>query len=203
MRCIQLSFLVLIALTQPSDSRPGPTTSKQDEQSAFEPPSEPGDGQQFLQRLVGNWRVSKTFYPRSGNPVIRRGECTQSMINGGRFLECKFEFDAGTDRATGLGIIGFDTDSGQFTSVWVDSRSTRMSIRHSEEKFDGKQIVLYNQSFGSPTTKPSHNSMTVTHLEDNGEKLIYRQFIRSKEAKERLVLELEMVRRVPSTAPAR
>ena len=50
---------LLVAAAQP------PTTQK-DGQSSFEPNSRPGAGQKYLEKMVGNWDVSKVFYPRDG-----------------------------------------------------------------------------------------------------------------------------------------
>ena len=70
-------------------------------------------------------------------------------------------------KTTGLGIIGFEPESGRFTSFWVDSRQTRMSARQSREPFDGEKIVLYSHSL-DPAGKESRRSKTISLLEDNG-----------------------------------
>src|SRR3954467_15569173 len=100
---------------------------KKDPQSQYEPRSGPGAGQKFLEKFVGTWDVVKTFHPRAGDPVKSAGECKQEMIHDGRFLRSEFTFGEGAAKTTGTGLIGFETGSGLFTSVWTDSRSTRMS----------------------------------------------------------------------------
>src|SRR5262249_213365 len=106
-----------------------------DPQSTFEPRSDPGAGQKFLEAFTGDWAVTKTFYPRTGEPVKTRGSCRQTMIHAGRFLKSEFVFQSPApgqkqgEETTGLGIIGWDTGSKKFTSFWTDSRSTRISIR--------------------------------------------------------------------------
>src|SRR5579884_2512393 len=100
-----------------------------DPQAAFEPRSNPGAGQKFLEKMVGDWDVVKTFYPRAGAPFRMTGSCRQTMIHGGRFLQSEFVFEANGTKTTGLGLVGFEADSGKFTSVWTDSRATRMSFR--------------------------------------------------------------------------
>src|SRR6185436_15873863 len=107
-----------------------------DPQSALEPKSEPGEGQKLLEKMAGDWKVTKKFYPRTGEPNVVGGECKQIMIQGGRFLESDFVFhDPGGD-STGMGTIGFDPATGQFTSFWIDSRSTRISLRQSKGTFN-------------------------------------------------------------------
>ena len=167
---------------------------KKDPQAAYEPRSKPGEGQRFLQTFVGVWDVAKTFHPRSGEPVRQKGECRQTMIHGGRFLQSDFTFRRGEEKTTGTGLIGFDPATGLFTSVWIDSRSTRMSFRQGQEKFDGKQIVLYGRSL-SDEGKTSRVSRTVTRLEADGRRIVHRQYAVGEGGRERLVMELILTKK--------
>src|SRR3954469_21710413 len=97
-----------------------PMPTNKDPQSAIEPRSGPGAGQKFLEKFVGDWEVVKTFHPREGDPVRTKGECKQTMIHGGNFLRSEFVFGEGAARTTGTGLVGFETETGLFTSVWVD-----------------------------------------------------------------------------------
>jgi hypothetical protein len=166
--------------------------SEKDPQSSFEPRSRPGEGQKFLAKFVGEWDVVKTFHPKTGKPSVQKGVCKQEMIHGGHFLQSSFTFGQGEAKTTGLGLIGFEADSGLFTSVWTDSRATRTSFRKSKDKFDGKQIVLYGAALGE--AKPERASRTVTKLEDGGKKIVHRQY-GGGDGKERLVMELVMTRK--------
>jgi hypothetical protein len=178
-----------------------PPAKQKDPQSSYEPRSAPGAGQKFLETFVGNWEVVKTFHPRFGDPVRVQGACRQTMIHGGRFLQSEFVFHSAGAKTTGLGLIGFEADSGVFTSVWTDSRSTRMSLRRSQDKFDGKQIVLYSRSLQEG--KESRRSRTVTRLEDDGRKILHRQYTSGPGGKERLVMELVMMRKPLTPVDAR
>jgi len=173
---------------------------KKDPQSVIEPRSGPGAGQKFLEKFVGDWEVTKTFNPRTGDPATAKGTCRQTMVHGGRFLQSEFTFDGPAGKTTGTGTIGFDADAGLFTSVWVDSRSTRMSLRRSKEKFDGTEIVLYSRSLDE---KEGRQSRTVTRLEDGGRKIVHRQFSPTPDGKERLVMELVMTPAPPARPAGR
>ncbi|HJT77341.1 MAG TPA: DUF1579 family protein [Gemmataceae bacterium] len=170
-----------------------PAQAPKDPQAAYEPRSAPGAGQKFLEKFAGDWDVAKTFYPRSGEPVRVKGECRQTMINGGRFLRSEFVFGEGAARTTGLGLIGFEADSGKFTSVWVDSRSTRMSLRQSADKFNGEEIRLVSRSLDEGGGR--RHSRTVTRLEDGGRKIVHRQYAVGADGKERLMMELVLTRK--------
>src|SRR5262249_528118 len=110
----------------------------------------------------------------------------------GRFLQSEFVFTSGAIKTTGLGIIGFEPGTSRFTSVWTDSRQTRMSFRQSQDKFDGEQIVLFGQSLGNEND--NRRSKTVTRLEGRGNTIIHRQYSVG-EGQERLVMELKLTRR--------
>ena len=79
------------------------------------------------------------------------GQCRATMIQDGKFLQSEFEFKQAEGKSTGLGIIGFEPETGRFTSFWVDSRQTRVSARQSREPFDGQKIVLYSVSLDPQT----------------------------------------------------
>lgn len=165
---------------------------EKDPQSTYEPRSRPGAGQKFLEKFVGEWNVDKSFFPRTGGePAKTKGTCVQKMVHEGRFLKSEFVFEQGATRSTGTGTIGFEADSGLFTSVWIDSRATRMSFRQSQERFDGKEIVLFGKSLQAEGPD-ARRSRTVTHMEDDGRKIIHRQYAIAADGTERLMMELVM-----------
>jgi hypothetical protein len=86
------SAVVFVLATVAMAAGQPPAAQKRDPQSAYEPRSEPGAGQAFLKKFVGDWDVAKAFFPASGEPVRMRGECHQTMINGARFLKSDFTF---------------------------------------------------------------------------------------------------------------
>jgi Protein of unknown function (DUF1579) len=169
---------------------------RKDPQASFEPRSRPGAGQKYLESFVGDWEVTKVFYPRSGEPVRTQGTCRQTMIHDGRFLQSEFLFEQGGRKTTGLGLIGFEPATGRFTSVWTDSRQTRMSLRRSREPFDGRQVVLFSQSLDEKDRNPGPPpSRTVSRIEDDGRKIVHRQFNTGPDGQQRLIMELIMTRK--------
>jgi hypothetical protein len=179
-----LPATLLLAGQQPPD--------KKDPQSAIEPKSKPGVGQKFLEKFVGDWEVAKAFHPRMGEPTKQKGECRQTMVHGGRFLQSEFTFESGNEKTTGTGLIAFQPETEKFTSVWIDSRQTRMSFRQAEGKFDGEQIVLFSKELDG---KEGRKSKTVTKLEDEGKKITHRQYGINADNTERLVMELVMTKK--------
>src|SRR3954447_8178986 len=140
---VMLALGLVAGAGQPPQGQKGKDKQGKDPQSEYEPRSNPGAGQEFLKKFVGDWEVEKSFFGRGGGePSKSKGECKQTMEHGNRFLKSEFTFGQGASQTTGTGTIGFDAQTGLFTSYWIDSRSTRISVRQSKDKFDGKQIVL-------------------------------------------------------------
>ncbi len=176
---------------EPKKADPPP---KKDPQQAVEPKSSPGEGQKFLAKFVGDWDVAKKFHPRDGGePKATPGTCKQELTHGGRFLRSEFEFGTGAGKSTGTGVIGFEPDTGLFTSTWIDSRQTRMSFRKGKEKFAREKIELFGSALGAePETR---KSKTVTTLEDKGERIVHKQYSIGTDGMERLMMELVMTRK--------
>ena len=191
---VGLATVLLTGSSQP------PEKKQRDPQSAFEPRSGPGAGQKYLETFVGDWDVEKTFYPRGGDPAKTKGTCRQTMIHDGRFLQSEFVFEQDGKKTTGLGLVGFDPESGQFTTVWTDSRSARMSLRQSQEPFNGKEIVLHSRSI-EKDARGARTSRTITRMEANGDRIVHRQYTVSADGQERLIMELNMSRK-SKPAPA-
>jgi uncharacterized protein DUF1579 len=192
---IAANHLALAQKPPPPAPTPAPAPPASDIHAKYEPPSGPGAGQAYLKTYEGAWSVERNFYPPGGGPASKAtGECTQKMVQDGRFLESDFTFHQDGKTTTGTGISGFDPQTGLFTTFWYDARSTRFSIRQSREPFDGKQIVLYSASLAASHGE-ERKSRTVSHLEDGGRKLIHQQFNQDASGKEKLLMELIMTRK--------
>lgn len=154
---------------------------------------EPGVGQQFLSKLAGTWKVEKTLTLPGKLAVKTTGDAVHTMTHGGRFLQCEFTFDTSAGKTTGTGVIGFDSASGQFTSVWWDSRQTKMSFRQSKGKFDGSKILMQAVDVDGP---PVRKSRTETSLSSDGGRIVHRQFNAGTDGSENLLMELILTRKL-------
>lgn len=196
-RAASIAAAMATALLGLAADDPSGKPAPQDPQAKVEPRSAPGAGQKYLEGFVGDWDVARSIFPRAGEPVRSTGRCRQAMIQGGRFLQSEFTFGEGDRATTGLGLIGFEPESGTFTSVWIDSRQTRMSHRKSRDKFDGTRIVLYSESLGAEV-RESRRSKTVSTLEDGGRRIVHRQFNLGPAGEERPFMELVLTRQTPA-----
>ncbi|MGH9525544.1 MAG: DUF1579 family protein [Terriglobales bacterium] len=167
----------------------------QQSHNQYEPSNGAGAGQALLAKFVGHWDVVNTFYVRRGKPIVTKGTCVQRMIAGGKFLQSDFTFfnADGSVKFTGLGLSGFSPSNGRFTTVWIDSRRTQMSIRQSRGKFNGKDIVLWATSLDRE--HPHRTTFARAHLEDNGRVLVYNHYFVVPGGKPRKMFELYMTRK--------
>jgi hypothetical protein len=185
------SLSVYCVVGQPPLKKDDKKDEGKDAQASFEPKSKPGLGQKYLEKFVGDWDVAKTIHRKMGEPARQKGQCKQTMIQGGRFLQSDFTFESEGGKTTGTGIIGFEPETGKFTSVWFDSRQTRMSFRQADGKFDGEQIVLFSKELDG---KEGRRSKTISKLEGDGKKIVHRQFSLAQDNTERLVMELVLTK---------
>jgi hypothetical protein len=178
-------FVALLAAT---------AAAGQQTHNQYEPPNAPGAGQKLLSQFAGEWDVVKTFFPRSGKPIVTKGTCKQYMIQDGKFLQSDFTFfNADGTTSTGTGISGFDSKTNRFTTVWYDSRQTTMSIRQSDGTFDGQNIVLLTTPLD--TEHPGRKTVARAHLEDDGRVLVHRHFMIDENGGERMMFELRLTRK--------
>jgi hypothetical protein len=160
----------------------------------YEPPTDAGAGQKLLAQYVGDWDMTKKFFPATGEPTVTKGTVKQYMIQGGKFLQSDFTFIAADgSKSTGTGISGFDAKTNRFTTVWYDSEKTTMSIRQSDGTFDGKTIVLYSTSLDPD--RPGRKTYARAVLEENGHVLVHRHYAVDDKGNERLVLEWRMTKK--------
>src|SRR5262249_27980801 len=149
--------------------------------------------QKFLEKFVGDFDVVKTISVQTGKSVESKGECKQTMTHEGRFLLSEFTFQQAAVKSTGTGMIGFEPETGLFTSVWVDSRQTKMSLRKSKARFNGEEIVLFRKSLKEGDKE--RLSRTVTRLEEGGRRITHRQYNIAADGSERLFMELVLTRK--------
>ena len=86
-----------------------------------------------------------------------------------------------------------DGKSKEFTAEHVIIAVGAKPVELPFAKFDGKQIVLFGKGRGDE--KQRYESKTVTILEDNGNKIVHKQFSVGPDGQDRLVMERIMTKK--------
>jgi hypothetical protein len=106
--------------------------------------AQPGAEHQRLNVFVGRWAMSgvnKAEAPIAADAPVT-GEENYGWLEGGFFLQAHFEHRFGSDRHTGVGIIGYDAQTGEYVSHNFDNlgyqRMYQLSVQDRVWTFTGE-----------------------------------------------------------------
>jgi Protein of unknown function (DUF1579) len=118
-------FGVALALQEAAPGAQPPAPPLDPAMEAWMKKMEPGAEHVWLDRFAGDYAVKCKMWLEPGKPPAEfSGEARIRRIMDGRFLQERFESDFQGQVFQGLGLTGFDTVKGKFTSSWVDTQST-------------------------------------------------------------------------------
>ncbi|ATL47537.1 hypothetical protein COR50_10355 [Chitinophaga caeni] len=99
----------------------------------------PGEFHKKLANLDGEWSAKITAWQAPGaDPTVSEGSCTNKMILGGRYQECKYTGQFMDMPFEGKSWIGYDNGRKMFVSSWIDNMGTGMMY------MDGKWLPDQN-----------------------------------------------------------
>src|SRR6266545_6480874 len=155
---------------------------------------QPGQEQERLGRLTGQWDSHVKFYFQPGAPPMEKmGRYTAKMDLGGYFLNREFEValdDAGDFKRLdfhGRGLTGFNPYERKYLGVWVDSGSP--AVYHTEGSFDDTGDVFTETSEGpDPEGRYMRMRLVTEVLDEDHQRFRISQLIAGGE--ERLVTEM-------------
>ena len=172
---LTLSFQFIAAQEQASDDMMTP------EMQAMIAHMQVSPMHKILAQTAGDWHVAYTIWMEPGAPPVQtKGECSNKMILGGRYLHSEHKADLMGMPMEGINLTGWDNSRAIFTATWIDNMST--SIVYSEGKYDKAKNLISYEGFG--TDSVTKGKMTfwmevelekdmqrmVMWLEDNGKK---------------------------------
>jgi hypothetical protein len=135
-------------------------------EAAWKKVSTPTKEHAFLEKFVGNWKgVSRWWINPGAEPQTSVIQTHQAMTLDGKFLKQEFTGDLLGKPFHGIGFIGYDTVASEFTSVWMDSVSTMMTIGTGTYDPEAKTIVL-NGETSCPLVKGKRHMRMVLRLTD-------------------------------------
>jgi len=88
--------------------------------------AQPSEAHERLVNLEGEWKQVGRFWAQPGaeDAMGFEGTCTNKMILGGRFLECRSKSGEGMWSSESLTLMGFDNRTQQYTTVGFDTWGT-------------------------------------------------------------------------------
>jgi hypothetical protein len=106
----------------------------------------PGPEHRRLEVLAGTFNARVRAYFEPGKPPQEStGVMTRTMLFGGRYLKEDYSGNMAGKPFNGMSLIGYDTHTGRYRIVWVDSASTDMMISNGIYDEKSKAFVFYNK----------------------------------------------------------
>jgi len=91
-------------------------------------PPQPGAEHEVLRKQVGTWDATVEMSPGPGAPpLVSQGVETNSLL-AGMWLVTQFKSEMGGMTFEGHGVSGWDANKKKYTSSWVDTMSSGMSL---------------------------------------------------------------------------
>ena len=96
-----------------------------------------------LKKMVGNWEINmKCWQDPSQPPEETTGTSKIEMIFGDRQLVEHFSGSMMGQPYEGMGIMGFNTSTGEYEHVWMDGMNTGKMWSHGKKAADGTLTMM-------------------------------------------------------------
>jgi hypothetical protein len=103
----------------------------------------PGEHHAHLAKFAGDWDVKSKMWMEEGAPPMEStAVVTAKMEMGGRFLYIHYNGDMMGQPFKGVSMMGYNNNSKQHESVWVDNMSTGIWYSTGSCSADGKTYTL-------------------------------------------------------------
>ena len=140
-------------------------------------PPQPTAEHQQLAREVGEWDAEVRFWTEPGaEPLVSEGSETCEML-GGFWLISKFSGSFAGMPFTGIGQTGYDPESGEYVSTWIDSMAANMLVSRGTYDVVTHTLTFVGEGKDSMTGKPKQIKMTTQYTDDD-----HKQFVLNEAA---------------------
>lgn len=160
--------------------------------------NKPGEIHSLLDVLVGEWDVDVLSWGSpSLQPVRSKARSSAAWVLGYRYVREKFQ---GIDRGyryEGLGFIGYDQGAQRFSSVWMDSLNTAISVATGTLDRENSILEFRGEIYDPLLGRNKETRTTIQIFDSNAYTLSL--FYRSDRGEEFRALELKYKRSNLST----
>ncbi|MFT5424129.1 MAG: hypothetical protein ACI89L_001922 [Phycisphaerales bacterium] len=102
----------------------------------------PGEHHKALDKMVGDWTVHTEFVMPGQEPMIGTGTMQTEWALGGRFTISNLKIPEFMGSSfEGMAITGYDNYANEYTGVWVDTMTTRVTTTHGNMTEDGTLVM--------------------------------------------------------------
>ncbi len=109
--------------------------------------AQPGEPHAFIARMAGTYSCTVRLWAgpdgQDAPPTESKGTAWIKPVLGGRYMQQELATAFLGQPLEGLGFIGFDKSRRAFTSSWMDTMSTSMSIATGSINREGNQLTLF------------------------------------------------------------
>lgn len=124
----------------------------QDPMQAWMEAGTPGLAHEILAISAGEWdAVNRVWMAPGAEPMESTASASMELVMDGRFVKTRYEGSIMGAPFTGMGLMGYDNTRKLFTSLWIDSMSTSMSMAYGSLDETGT-ILTFVGTMDEPTT---------------------------------------------------
>ncbi len=176
------------------EKAPAMDAEKQAKMAEMQKYMTPNENHKLLEPLVGKWKASSKFWMSEGSePEVSEGSINNHWIVEGLFVQQDFKGTSMGKPFEGMGIMGYDTIRGEYTSLWLDSMATGMMVA-SAQYDPATQTFNQKGTMSCPLTMEKNREMrSVWKIVDNDHN-IYEMSMKDKDGKEFKAMEINYER---------
>lgn len=140
-------------------------------------PAQPTVQHQQLAREVGVWDAEVRLWMQPGaDPLVSEGSETCEML-GGFWLISRFEGSFAGMPFSGIGQTGYDPETGEYVSTWIDSMTSNVLLSRGTYDVATHTLTLVGEGKDAMTGKPKQIKMTTQYTDED-----HKQFILNEAA---------------------
>lgn len=154
LKIMSLLAILMISTNVFAQSDADAKAAMNSQKEAWERASTPGEEHRTLQRFVGNWNHSMTWWMTAdATPETSKGKSKFEMTLGGRFLKQHTTGMSMGKPFEGVGITGFDNLQKNFSTIWMDNMNTAMMV--GKGQFNDSKTEIHDQGSMSCPMSPT------------------------------------------------
>lgn len=153
----------------------------------------PGEAHAFLAKMEGKWTYTNSFWMAPGTePQVSQGKCERKMIMGGRYLLDETSGVSFGMPMEGLQILGYDNNTEQFVSSWIDNMGTGI-LNGAGGWMEANASIDLRSTYHEPMSNMDYVIRQVTKMTDKNH-FVFEYYMQPEGGQEFLSMKIEYER---------